>query len=214
MSDQTQRIICNIHLCGRGIWSKTCAACTHVKCSGLNRGSDHGEVFGYIRCTSLTTDNTTTDIQEELPTQPQRALSTNDQNLAIKNSNEIVTATPVHCSFPTPELKGKIRTNYNQVVHWKPVFMILGKNTVVFNFIETLNRALNSLNETQENTYAFHATMIFPHLVLCKPKSESDDSNFKIIAKTLKQWHRAEWTNFLSREKHCECAWQKVRKRK
>ena len=165
MSDQTQCIICNNHLRGRGIWCTTCAAYMHVKSSGLNRASDHDENFSCICCTSLITDNTTTDIQAH-PTQPQHAPSTNDQNPAIANSIEIITATPDPWSNPTTGLKDKIRTIYSQVVHWKPVFMILAENRIGFNFIETLNRTLNSLIETQENTYAMHATMIFPHLML------------------------------------------------
>ena len=59
----------------------------HLKCSGLNRASDHDDNFKSIRCTPLITDNTTTDIQAP-PTQPQQASSTNDQNPAIANSNE------------------------------------------------------------------------------------------------------------------------------
>ena len=102
----------------------------HVKCSGLNRVSDHDENFSCFRCTSLITDNTTTEFQAP-PTQPQQAPSTNDQNPAIANSNETVTATPDPWSNPIPELKNKIRIIYSQEVHWKPVFMILAR--IVFN---------------------------------------------------------------------------------
>ena len=37
-----------------------------------------------------------------------------------------------------------------------------------------------------------HATMIFPHLMLCKTKSESVGSNSKTIARRLRQWHKGE----------------------
>ena len=37
-----------------------------------------------------------------------------------------------------------------------------------------------------------HATMIFPHLMLCKTKSESDASNSKTIARRHKQWHEGD----------------------
>ena len=74
------------------------------------------------------------------------------------------------------------------MVHWKPVFMILSKNKVRYNFIETLSRTLNSLIENNENTFAMHAAMIFPHLLLCKTKSEIDGSLSKSIARRLKQW--------------------------
>ena len=132
----------------------------HVECSGLNRASDHDENFSCIRCTSLITDNPTTGNQAP---QPQHAPSTNDQNPAIANSNEAITATPDPWSNPTPELKDKMRTIYSQVVHLKPVFMTLAKNKIGFNLLETLQRTLNSAIETQENTYATHAKMIFPH---------------------------------------------------
>ena len=70
--------------------------------------------------------------------------------------------------------------------------MILAKKIIGFNFIETLIRTLNSLIKMQENTYAMHATMIFPQLMLCKTKSESDGSNSKTIARRHKQWHKGE----------------------
>ena len=87
----------------------------HVKCSGLKIGSDYGDNFSCNHCTSLITDNTTTNIQVP-PTQPRQAPSTNDQNPAIANSNDIVTGTPDPWSNATLELKDKIRTIYSQVV--------------------------------------------------------------------------------------------------
>ena len=66
--------------------------------------------------------------------------------------------------------------------------MILSKNKVGYNFIETLNRTLNSLIENNENTFAMHAAMVFPHLLLCKTKSEIDGSLSKTIARRLKHW--------------------------
>ena len=66
--------------------------------------------------------------------------------------------------------------------------MILSKNKVVYNFIETLNRTLNSLIENNEKTFAMYAAIIFPHLLLCKTKSKNDGSLSKTIARRLKQW--------------------------
>ena len=66
--------------------------------------------------------------------------------------------------------------------------MILSKNEVGYNFIKTLNRTLDSLIENNENTFAMHAAMIFPHLILCKTKSENDGFLSKTIARRLKQW--------------------------
>ena len=89
-----------------------------------------------------------------------------------------------HC----PELIETTRKIYTEVVHWKLLFMILSKNKVGYNFIETLNRTLNSQIENNENTFAMHAAMIFPHILLCKTKSEIDGSLSKTIARRLKQW--------------------------
>ena len=66
--------------------------------------------------------------------------------------------------------------------------MILSKTKVGYNFIEILKRTLNSLKENNENIFAMHAAIIFPHLLLCKTKSENDGSLSKTIARRLKQW--------------------------
>ena len=47
---------------------------------------------------------------------------------------------------------------------------------------------MKSLKENNENTFAMHAAMIFPHLLLCKTKSENDGCLSKTIARRLKQW--------------------------
>ena len=65
--------------------------------------------------------------------------------------------------------------------------MILSKNKNGYNFIATLNRTLKP-NRNNKNTFAMHAAMIFPHLLLCKTKSEIDGSLSKTIARRLKQW--------------------------
>ena len=91
-------------------------------------------------------------------------------------------------SNPCPELIETTRKICSDVVHWKPVFMILSENKVAYNFIETLNRPLNILIENNENTFAMHAATILPHLLLCKTKSEIDGSLSKTIARRLKQW--------------------------
>ena len=79
----------------------------HVKYHGLiQETSDHEENFSCIRCTSLITDNNTTDIQAT-PTQSQQFLSNNDQNPAIANNNETIKATPDPRSNSTPQLQDK-----------------------------------------------------------------------------------------------------------
>ena len=95
--------------------------------------------------------------------------------------------------------------------------MILAKIRIRVNFIETLNRTPNSLNEKQEKTYTRHATMIFTHLMLWKTKSESDGSNSKAIARRLNQWHKGELDEFFNEGKalqlHLTKSTKKSRKR-
>ena len=92
--------------------------------------------------------------------------------------------------------------------------MILATNRVGCNFIETLHRTLNSLIGTQENAYAMHAKMIFPHLMLCKTKPRSDGSNSKTIARRLKQWHKSKLDNFFNNGKALQMRLAKSEKKK
>ena len=116
-------------------------------------------------------------------------------------------------SNPCPELIETTRKIYTEVVHWKPVFMILAKNKVGYNFIETLNRTLNSLIENNEKTFAMLAAMIFPHLLLCKTKSEIDGSLSKLIARRLKQWQDGDLDELYSKRKALQMRLLKGRRR-
>ena len=167
----------------------------HVKCSGLARSSDHYDNFSCHRCTSQFHSandkhkcNPPTLATTTLPQMhPHPSTAPHSQN-----SGEISTIEPRTIqdpwSNPCPELIETTRKIYTEVVHWKPFFMILSKNKVGYNFIETLNRTLNSLIENNKNTFAMHAAMIFPHLLLCKTKSEIDGALSKTKSRRLKQW--------------------------
>ena len=78
--------------------------------------------------------------------------------------------------------------------------MILSKNKNGYNFIATLNRTLKP-NRNNKNTFAMHAAMIFPHLLLCKTKSEIDGSLSKTIARRLKQWQYGDLDGLNNEEK-------------
>ena len=195
MATQTHCLICKSSLRGGGVWCFTCPGYMHVKCSGLARSSDHYDDFSCHRCTSQF--HSANDKHECNP--PTLATTTLPQMHPhpspaphSQNSGESSTIEPRTIqdpwSNPCPELIETTRKIYTEVVHWKPVFMILSKIKVGYNFIETLNRTLNSLIENNENTFAMHAAMIFPHLLLCKTKSEIDGSLSKTIARQLKQW--------------------------
>ena len=95
-------------------------------------------------------------------------------------------------SNPCPELIETTRKIYSELVHWKPFFMILSKTKVGYNFKLTLKRTRNSHIENNENTFAMHAAMIFPHLLLRKTKSENNGSLFTTIARRLKQWQNGD----------------------
>ena len=166
MATQTHCLICKSSLRGGGVWCFTCPGCMHVKCSGLARSSDHYDDFSCHRCT--TQFHSANDKHECNPpalattTLPQMHPSTAPHS---QNSGESSTIEPRSIqdpwSNPCPELIETTRKIYTEVVHWKPIFMILSKNKVGYNFIETLKRTLNSLIENNENNFAMHAAMIF-----------------------------------------------------
>ena len=56
--------------------------------------------------------------------------------------------------------------------------------------------------------------MIFPHLMLCKTKSESDGSNSKTIARRLKQWHKGELDDLFNEGKAPQMRSAKRKKKK
>ena len=175
MATQTHCLICKSSLRGGGLWCFTCPGYMHVKCSGLARSTDHNDDFSCHRCTSQF--HSANDKHEcNPPTLATTTLSQMHPHPSTaphsQNSGESSTIEPRTIqdpwSNPCPELIETTRKIYTEVVHWKPVFMILSKNEVGYNFIETLNRTLNSLIENNKNTFAMHAAMIFPHLLLCK----------------------------------------------
>ena len=92
--------------------------------------------------------------------------------------------------------------------------MILSNNKVVYKFIETLNRTLNSLIENNENTFAMHAAMIFPHLILCKTKSEIYGSLSKTLARRPKQWQDGHLDGLYNQEKALQMRLLKGSRRK
>ena len=195
MATQTHCLICKSSLRGGGNWCFTCPGYMHVKCSGLARSSDHYDDFSCHRCTSQFHSandkhecNPPTLATTTLPQMhPHPSTTPHSQNTGESSTIE-PRAIQDPWSNPCSELIETTRKIYTEVVHWKPVFMILSKNKVAYNFIETLKRTLNSLIENNENTFAMHAAMIFPHLLLCKTKSEIDGSFSKTIARRLKQW--------------------------
>ena len=80
--------------------------------------------------------------------------------------------------------------------------------------IPLINRTLNSLIENNENAFAMHAAMIFPHLLLCKTKSENDGSLSKTIARRLKQWQDGDLDGLYNEGKALQISLTKGSRRK
>ena len=56
--------------------------------------------------------------------------------------------------------------------------------------------------------------MIFPHLMLCRTKSDSVGSNSKTIAKRLKEWHKSELDELFNEGKALQMRLAKSKKEK
>ena len=161
----------------------------HVKDSGLARSSDHYDDFICHRCTSQFHSandkhecNPPTLATTTLPQMhPHTSIAPHSQNSGESSTIEPRT-TQDPWSNPCPELIETTR----KISETGPSDLV--KNKVGYNFFETLNRTLNSLIENNKNTFAMHAAMIFPHLLLCKTKSKIDGSLTKTRARRLKQW--------------------------
>ena len=166
----------------------------HVKCSHLDGSSDPYDNFSSHRCTSqfYSPNGTYESHRPTLATSTLTELHPLAYTAPLpKNSKESSTIEPVTTqdlwSNHSPDFIEFIMKIYSKVVHWKPVFMILSKNKVGYNFIETLNRTLYSLIENNENSFAMPTAMDFPRLVLCKTKFENDGYLSKTIARRLKK---------------------------
>ena len=71
----------------------------------------------------------------------------------------------------------KVSEKHIDVVHWKPVFFILGKNKAGHLFANQLSILLQLLaDESIRSNFSMIATMALPHLVLAKTKDSYDDS--------------------------------------
>ena len=187
----------------------------------LHMPSDHYDEFSCHRCTSQFHSakdkhecNPPTLATTKLPQMhPHPSTAPHSQNSREPSTIEPRTIQDPW-SNPCPELIETTRKIYTEMVHWKPVFMILSKKKVGYNFIETLNRTLNSLIENNKNTFAMHAAMIFPQLLLCKKKSENDGSLSKTIARRLKQWQNGDLDGLYSERKALQMRLLKRSRRK
>ena len=77
---------------------------------------------------------------------------------------------------------------YKQVVHWKAIFFTLPRNKTGIKFTNNLNEILSAtLNDSNAET-AMYCSMVMPHLILARTRTEVDAVNNKTIARRLHQW--------------------------
>ena len=138
MATQTHCLICRNSWRGGGDWCFTCPGYVHVKCSGLARSRDQYDDFSCHRCTThfhSANDthgcNPSTLATSTLPQiHPHPSTAPHSQNSRELSTLETRT-TQDPWSNPCPELTGTTRKLYSEVVHWKPVSMILSKDKLV-----------------------------------------------------------------------------------
>ena len=79
-----------------------------------------------------------------------------------------------HCSQPDEQIE-TLRKIYNKIVHWKPIFFTISKNKVGFKIADVMNIILTrTLEDGPQTECAMICTMIMPHLLLARSKSEND----------------------------------------
>ena len=114
-------IICKRHLRCDGVWCTRCPGYLHVSFSRLTTGNDY-----YCQGISC------------------------KKSSAEKKATEDQTAVPNYLSdlrfwASQTDKTRKLIEVYNEVIHLKPVFLILGKDKAGYNFVKQLNKLLQSL---------------------------------------------------------------------
>ena len=167
--------ICSRHLKGHGIWCELCPGYVHVCCSGLASSKDYYEGFACKKCESKNAPEPR--IAEPLP------------NTETSSENNLDTT-------------NVLKQIYEEVVHWKPEFIILGKNKAGFQFVETMNSLLQQLAERSvSSSNSMLSTMVFPHLILPKTKDSTDSSATKTIMRRIESWKEGNFSELFSEAK-------------
>ena len=98
---------------------------------------------------------------------------------------------PIFSASQTDEKTRKLFEVYNEVVYWKPVFFILGKNTAGYEIFNQLNILLQPLaiGKSRSNVRMIAAMDLLP-LVRAKTKDSYDSSIAKTISRRISQWKR------------------------
>ena len=148
----------------------------HVKCSGLATASQHHLSFSCRDCQQKpSATSTTKSASPSLPT-------TNNSPAPPDN--------PQPSDFwnhTSPENLDRLRTIYNEVVHWKSVFFTISKNKAGFKFTDTLNIILSGTENHLRAETAMICAFIMPHLILPRSKGGHDGSITKTLSRRLDQ---------------------------
>ena len=173
MTDQTHCSVCQRHLRGGGVWCGTCGY-VHIKCGGLQSKKDYRDGFICTRCS--------------IPLEPTEITETSKAQ-SIRNTDP-----QSFWSQVSLEKAQLLASYYDEVVHWKPRFFSLRKNKVGHNFVKTLSVIITAfVDKTEFSFIALKAAMVMPHLVLTRPKDETDGSLSKTLTRRMDQWLNAEF---------------------
>ena len=181
MTTQAHCHVCKNSLRDGDVWLALHMPILHTcKMQRPSRSTHHDDNFSCHRCTSHF--QTANDTHQYNPPTP----STPFHSPFSQKSREPSTFEPVTTQDPwsnlCPELIEVTKNIYIVAIHWNLILRILSKNKAGYNFIQTLRRTLISLIENNEIKFAMHAVMILQHILLCKTKTENDESLSKTKA--------------------------------
>ena len=115
MSTHTLCIISERRLLGGGVWCTRCPGYPLVSFTGLEYGKEYYQGFSGKKTSA---ENPASDDQSAVPSD---------------------FSDPCFCVSPTDNKTRKLFEVSNEVVHWKPVFFIPGKNKAADSFVSRLN---------------------------------------------------------------------------
>ena len=172
-------------VCDMWIW--------HTKCSGLTAAKDWSKGFTCVRCRrSHPSEVANSPAVEPLNSTSYPSTATHQRQDLIDELNEELSVDGFWAKF-IPEITNQIKDFYNQVAHWKPLFITLLQKQTGHKFVETMDRILAAFAVKQSNeNIALYAAMLMPHLVLARTTSELDASRNETTTRRLKMWLNVE----------------------
>ena len=94
----------------------------------------------------------------------------------------------------TEQHRQLLKRIYLEVVHWKPKFITLPKNKIGHLFIDTMNILFEQVAEKKSNEEtALYASMLMPHLVLARTRTDREQSIGKTLERRLHAWLRCDF---------------------